>query len=214
MPLPERYSRKDFVLSPATTLSGEAGTYWVYLQNDQPLRLTAWAQLANARPSLQYTFTKMGADEPVSSESMIAENATPIRLNLRGAGEGLYELKVAAAPKAPMGRIKVDFDAPAVSRLPAAKGYEHEDGYFFVPAGTKVFSVLSKPGRTTMLNANGEIMMDEEFDKEEPFIVHVPAGSDDQIWYYQGTVRDLTGVPPYVAARRDAMLVPAEVLSK
>jgi hypothetical protein len=194
-----------YLIEPNRFFEGGAGTQWIYLTKGQVLSLRARSGFAGQKSSLEYSLTKVGAAEPIAAETLVSESIQPIYLRLPAAEEGVYELKVAPAPGVQQAGVLVQFDAPAV-KSPGAG-----EGYFFVPKGTKVFSVKTS-GHTVILDAAGKVVLDELFDNAAVRAIEVPAGSDNQVWYFQGAITVLNGVPPYIAAHPDAMLAPREVL--
>jgi hypothetical protein len=200
---PSAANGPEYLLAPEPYFSGGEGTYWLYLKAGQQLRLTAWPIATFYDTTLQYSLTQVGAAKPLVAETLTGNSSHPIRLSLRAEAQGLYELQIAPAPGA-KGGVKIDYDVPGVTGLPASGA-----GYFFVPRGTVALSITTS-GHAVLLDATNRVMLDEQFGKKTTRIVKVPAGSDGQPWYFQGKLEQLDGVPPYVAARREALLAPAE----
>jgi len=198
-------SLPQYVVAPTTAARGGAGTHWIYLKAGQEFQLSAEPGFAGHSSSLQYSLTKVGEKKPIAQETLVSEDVQPVIVRLRAAAEGLYELKVAAAGKQNQTGIRVNYEVPGVTSPGVS------EGYFFVPRGTEILGVTTS-GHAVILDAKGKVMLDEWFDNEAPHVIVVPKGSDNQVWYFQGPMKDFLGIPPYVAGQRDFMLAPAEIL--
>lgn len=196
----------EFLLAPDSIFSGGSGRYWVYLSSEQPFRLTAQAAFGDTVSTLHYRLTKVGATQPTAEETFVSSDSVPIYVTKYVATTGLYELKIAPALQGGMS-VKFSVNVPCVTKLELGA----REGYFFVPRNTQTFG-LKCAGHVVLIDAAGRVMFDELLENDSLRNIAVSAGSDGQVWYFQGNLGELFGVPPYVAAKRDAMLAPAELL--
>lgn len=199
----------EMVVAPAPFYTGGAGAYLLLLERGELFDLTCWPAFATSNAHLNYTLTKLGDEKPTAHEDLMGSSPQALHLRLEADQAGVYELKVdPGTGAAPGSGVLVRLDCPAVRKLPAS-----EQGYFFVPAQSQALSVTMS-GRAVLLDAAGEVMLDKWLDADTTLRIEVPDGSDDQLWFFQGQLKDLVGAPPYVAARPEQMLVPLELVQE
>lgn len=161
-----------------------------------------------------------------------SSNGRPLLLGFKATRDGLYRLNV----KMQQGGVRADFKGrphvlaaaakPGKSVLPNDKvsGPESRNNtryYFYVPKGTRDFLIdAASPGgkqaHVTFETADGKAVTQVQVNSSAECLVHVPQDRDGCIWSLsldasRGQV-GLVGVPPWLAAHPEDLLVPRELV--
>ena len=190
--------------------TGNRGQYLLHLNEGQRFLLKSAAGYARRESGVQFELTPVGGDQPAQQGSLQTGTPHPVYAWLKADQGGLYTLNVQSPPGLNPD-LRVTFDVPAVYPLDQADPQLPRQGFFFVPAGTKAVGINIR-GRAIVLDSAGNALLDDWISNRKQTRIDVPEGSDDQLWYYQGAMTGLVGVPGYISSRPEMMLVPREVL--
>ncbi|CAN5457002.1 hypothetical protein BH23VER1_BH23VER1_00390 [soil metagenome] len=201
-----------------------------------------WVPDAPAEIALEVTITKLWAlrepkisllspkdvhIEAVAESDIMKPDGQPYDVRLRTPHDGLHRVESVDGgdhtrigwPEGMPVTLPSGIDSPSVN--------SHFRGewalYFYVPEGTEVVGgwaarIAEWAPRLsgTMVDGEGNVLMD--FSEREPgwFHVEVPPGQDGKLWKFeasQGT-RQLMTVPPYLARSGRELLLPKEVVER
>ncbi len=160
--------------------------------------------------------------ELVTIAEGVAEGETI--LNLQAPSTGIYKVELSFGSRYPnllsSNRhivLKAGSRQNVIQPMGAVK-----QAFFYVPAGTKEFAIVSRAYEPLTIRVEGAILRPNPQppirQKTQSFVTHlisVPEGADGKVWKvaFEGGKKDLflQGVPPFIASNPSRLLVPERI---
>lgn len=191
------------------------------------LRLTVRPSAAGDQRGLPCPWTLTDAEGKTVASGQLKPSPDTLRehpMPLAAPKAGSYTFDIGA----PGGRllVRVPPGKPAALQLRAGIGYAQWGGkpfnqprFFYVPKGTRQFQYWfdERPPHQRVVSADGKTRHESDDNHKRYVAVTVPPGQDGRTWRLDLSVLGdlwLVGVPPYVAAAPDRLLVPREVAER